>query len=74
MASLLRSGLSICTRRVPTLNVSTNTTRCLQRRLASDQASGSGSSDSMVLPALGAVSLSVVIYLVSSLLVEVLEI
>ena len=73
MASLLRSGLSICARRVPTLNVSANTTRYLQRRLASDQASGSGSSDSMVLPALGAVSLSVVIYLVSSLLVEDLE-
>ena len=64
MASLLRSGLNICARRVPTLNVSANNARYVQqRRLASDQAAGSGSS--VVLPTVGAVSLSLVVYLVS---------
>lgn len=64
MASLLRSGLNICARRVPSLHASANNVRRVQRRLVSDQASGSG--NSMVMPIVGTISLALVIYYVST--------
>ena len=70
MASLLRSRLNLSARRVPSLHASANSVRCVQRRLASDQASGS-TNIPVYLPALGAVSLALVVYLVSSIFVGV---
>lgn len=69
MASLLRSGLNICARRVPTLHASANNARCVQRRLASNQPTGSSSS--MVLPVVGSISLALVIFYVSSVFVTI---
>lgn len=62
MASLLRLGLNICARRVPTLHASANNARCVQRRLASNQPTGSSSS--MVLPVVGSISLALVLFYV----------
>ena len=67
MASLLRSRLNLSARRVPSLNASANSMRCVQRRLASDQASGS-TNIPVYLPVLGTVSLALVFYLVSSVI------
>jgi len=63
MASLLRSRLNICARRVPILHTSTNNVRCVQRRFASTESSGSNIP--IYLPVLGLCSFGVASYFVS---------
>ena len=70
MASLLRSRINGCTRRVvlnlqssPNRVCNGNNMRWVQRRFASNQPSGGGTS--LTMPLLGTASLGLVIYLVS---------
>ena len=71
MASLLRSRINGCTRRMvlnlqsyPNRVCNGNSMRLVQRRFASNQSSGGGGS-SLTMPLLGTASLGLVIYLVS---------
>ena len=75
MASLLRSRVSGCTKRIvlqlqasPNRVCKGNSMRWAQRRFASDQSSGGtggGSGTSLTMPLLGAASLGLVVYFVS---------